>query len=108
MNPDRPTSEPRDSERTGTTLPGGPALDRTGTAPPPPGPGALGGLHTRLTDWFAAQARDLPWREPGGSAWGILVGEGMLQQTPVGRGLPGWPEWLPRGPSPPRPAARFP
>ncbi|WP_307085914.1 A/G-specific adenine glycosylase [Arthrobacter agilis] len=57
-------------------------------------------LHARITDWFADAARDLPWREPGCSPWGILVSEVMLQQTPVVRVLPVWREWLERWPSP--------
>ena len=57
-------------------------------------------LHLRLTDWFAEAARDLPWRDPGCSPWGILVSEVMLQQTPVVRVLPVWREWLDRWPSP--------
>jgi A/G-specific adenine glycosylase len=57
-------------------------------------------LHNRITDWFAGTARDLPWREPSCSPWGVLVSEIMLQQTPVVRVLPVWREWLERWPSP--------
>jgi A/G-specific adenine glycosylase len=57
-------------------------------------------LHRRLTRWYAAQARDLPWRAAGCSAWGVLVSEVMLQQTPVARVLPVWTEWLARWPTP--------
>ncbi len=53
-----------------------------------------------LTDWFAEQARDLPWRAPDCSAWGVLVSEIMLQQTPVARVEPVWHEWLARWPRP--------
>ncbi|HEY0450537.1 A/G-specific adenine glycosylase [Actinophytocola sp.] len=53
-----------------------------------------------LTDWFAEKARDLPWRDPGCSAWGVLVSEIMLQQTPVARVEPVWHEWLARWPRP--------
>jgi A/G-specific adenine glycosylase len=53
-----------------------------------------------LTDWFAEQARDLPWRAPDCSAWGVLVSEIMLQQTPVARVEPVWHEWLARWPHP--------
>ena len=35
-------------------------------------------------------ARDLPWRAPGTTPWGVLVSEVMLQQTPVVRVLPVW------------------
>ena len=50
--------------------------------------------------WFDANARDLPWRSPDASAWGILVSEVMLQQTPVQRVKPLWQEWLERWPTP--------
>jgi len=48
--------------------------------------------------WFDANARDLPWRRPGCSPWGVLVSEVMLQQTPVARVEPVWREWLARWP----------
>ena len=50
--------------------------------------------------WFEETARDLPWREPACSPWGVLVSEIMLQQTPVVRVLPVWEEWLRRWPNP--------
>ena len=53
-----------------------------------------------VTDWFAAHARDLPWRRPGFSAWGTLVSEFMLQQTQVARVVPILEEWLARWPTP--------
>jgi A/G-specific adenine glycosylase len=55
--------------------------------------------------WYAAHARDLPWRLPGTSAWSVLVSEIMLQQTPVARVLPAHAAWLARWPSPPSLAA---
>ncbi len=55
---------------------------------------------TALIDWFAASARDLPWRRPDCTAWGVLVSEIMLQQTPVARVEPIWHEWLARWPTP--------
>ncbi|MEO8556336.1 MAG: A/G-specific adenine glycosylase [Actinomycetota bacterium] len=57
-------------------------------------------LHQRILDWYADQARDLPWREPGTSPWGVLVSEVMLQQTPVVRVEPVWRQWMSRWPSP--------
>ncbi|MEV7607331.1 A/G-specific adenine glycosylase [Paenarthrobacter sp. NPDC089322] len=60
----------------------------------------LKGLHQALDTWFAESARDLPWREPGCSPWGILVSEVMLQQTPVVRVLPVWRDWMERWPTP--------
>lgn len=53
-----------------------------------------------VADWFAANARDLPWRRPECTAWGVLVSEIMLQQTPVARVEPVWHEWLARWPTP--------
>jgi A/G-specific adenine glycosylase len=50
--------------------------------------------------WYERNARDLPWRQPGVSAWAVLVSEVMLQQTPVVRVLPAWREWLARWPTP--------
>jgi len=53
--------------------------------------------------WYAAHARDLPWRDPGASPWSVLVSEIMLQQTPVARVLPAHAAWLERWPTPPPP-----
>jgi A/G-specific adenine glycosylase len=61
-----------------------------------------------LTDWFADTARDLPWRRPDCSAWGVLVSEIMLQQTPVARVEPSWHDWLARWPTPSALAAATP
>ncbi|MSS83704.1 A/G-specific adenine glycosylase [Actinomycetaceae bacterium WB03_NA08] len=54
----------------------------------------------RLISWFAENARPLPWREPNVTAWGILVSEVMLQQTPVARVEPMWHAWMRRWPTP--------
>jgi A/G-specific adenine glycosylase len=53
-----------------------------------------------LLDWFDENARDLPWRAPDRTAWGVLVSEIMLQQTPVARVEPVWRSWLARWPVP--------
>jgi len=53
-----------------------------------------------VTEWYAGAKRELPWREPGCSAWSVLVSEFMLQQTPVKRVLPLWEEWMERWPTP--------
>jgi A/G-specific adenine glycosylase len=58
------------------------------------------GLVQPLLGWYAASARDLPWRAADRTPWGVLVSEVMLQQTPVSRVLPVWREWLRRWPSP--------
>ncbi len=52
-----------------------------------------------LLEWYQRSRRELPWREPGVSAWQILVSEFMLQQTPVARVLPIWPDWVLRWPT---------
>ena len=50
--------------------------------------------------WYSENARELPWRHPECSPWGVLVSEVMLQQTPVARVLPVWLEWMRRWPTP--------
>lgn len=50
--------------------------------------------------WYRRSARDLPWRRPGVSPWGVLVSEVMLQQTQVSRVEPVFEEWLRRWPRP--------
>lgn len=53
-----------------------------------------------LASWFDEHRRALPWREPGTTAWGVLVSEVMLQQTPVARVESAWRAWLERWPTP--------
>ncbi|WP_367820823.1 MULTISPECIES: A/G-specific adenine glycosylase [unclassified Microbacterium] len=57
-----------------------------------------------LADWYRGAARDLPWRRPrfheDFGAWGTLVSEFMLQQTPVNRVIPHLEAWLDRWPTP--------
>ncbi|MGW0549797.1 A/G-specific adenine glycosylase [Streptomyces altiplanensis] len=57
-------------------------------------------LHTPVIAWFDANARDLPWRRPEAGAWGVMVSEFMLQQTPVSRVLPVYEQWMRRWPRP--------
>jgi len=57
-------------------------------------------LHAPLLEWYDAHARDLPWRRPDATPWGVLVSEFMLQQTPVARVLPAFDAWLERWPRP--------
>lgn len=57
-------------------------------------------VHQLTIAWYAEHARELPWREAECSAWGVLVSEVMLQQTPVTRVLPRWQEWMRRWPTP--------
>ncbi|PQM52252.1 A/G-specific adenine glycosylase [Mycolicibacter virginiensis] len=54
----------------------------------------------QLFSWFASAERDLPWRAGDVTPWQILVSEFMLQQTPVARVLPIWPDWVARWPTP--------
>jgi A/G-specific adenine glycosylase len=54
----------------------------------------------RTIAWFDDVARDLPWRRPECTPWGVLVSEVMLQQTPVARVEPVWHAWLERWPAP--------
>jgi A/G-specific adenine glycosylase len=54
---------------------------------------------SELLGWYDRCGRDLPWREPGVTAWQILVSEFMLQQTPVSRVLPIWRDWVARWPT---------
>ncbi|MBF4599779.1 A/G-specific adenine glycosylase [Frigoribacterium sp. VKM Ac-1396] len=53
-----------------------------------------------MNAWFRENGRDLPWRRPGFTAWGTLVSEIMLQQTPVARVVPRLERWLERWPTP--------
>jgi A/G-specific adenine glycosylase len=57
-------------------------------------------LHRPVLAWYAAHARELPWRADDRSPWGVLVSEVMLQQTPVDRVVPAWEAWLSRWPTP--------
>ena len=57
-------------------------------------------LHDRVLRWYDVHARDLPWRAPEATPWGILVSEAMLQQTPVARVLPVWLAWMETWPTP--------
>jgi A/G-specific adenine glycosylase len=51
-----------------------------------------------LLDWFAAHARQLPWRHTR-DPYAILVSEVMLQQTQVERVVPRYLAWLDRWPT---------
>lgn len=81
---------------------------------PSPSPDGLSAdtVADALVPWYRAHARDLPWRraeylaEYG--AWGVLVSETMLQQTPVTRVIPHLEAWLERWPTPAALAAATP
>lgn len=64
------------------------------------GAGADAAIGERVASWFASGHRPLPWRAPGFPAWGVLVSEFMLQQTPVARVIPRLEAWLARWPTP--------
>jgi A/G-specific adenine glycosylase len=57
------------------------------------------GLAAVASDWYADNARDLPWRRPGTTPYQVLVSEVMLQQTPVARVVPAYEEWVARWPT---------
>lgn len=67
---------------------------------------------TTLDAWYRTAARDLPWRRAEFherfGAWGTLVSEFMLQQTPVVRVIPHLEAWLARWPTPRAMAAATP
>lgn len=65
------------------------------TSPTPPEE-----LHAVVLDWYDHKARDLPWRAPEATPWGVMVSEFMLQQTPVARVLPVWERWMDEWPEP--------
>src|SRR3954453_21793624 len=66
----------------------------------PPTVGAAMTFADDAIAWFDQNARDLPWRQPTTSPWGVLVSEVMLQQTPVVRVEPAWRSWMTRCPPP--------
>ncbi|MFB7250398.1 A/G-specific adenine glycosylase [Microbacterium sp. NPDC056234] len=66
----------------------------------------------KVSEWYRSEARDLPWRRSefhdAYAAWGTLVSEFMLQQTPVSRVIPHLEAWLRRWPDPTAMAAASP
>lgn len=57
-------------------------------------------LHQPILQWYAENARELPWRGPGATPWAVMVSEFMLQQTPVARVLPVFETWMETWPGP--------
>jgi A/G-specific adenine glycosylase len=53
----------------------------------------ISAIVSELLDWFAANARDLPWRRTR-DPYAIWVSEIMLQQTQVKTVIPFWERWL--------------
>jgi A/G-specific adenine glycosylase len=66
----------------------------------------MSSLHQPVLAWYKKNKRDLPWRNT--DAWGVVVSEIMLQQTPVARVLPIYIEWMKRWPTPAALAAATP
>ena len=66
----------------------------------------MSSLHQPVLAWYKKNKRELPWRNT--DAWGVLVSEIMLQQTPVARVLPIYIEWMKRWPTPEALAAATP
>ncbi|MCR6705397.1 MAG: A/G-specific adenine glycosylase [Cellulomonas sp.] len=62
--------------------------------------GTAADLVADVVGWYDEHARDLPWRAPDRTPWGVLVSEVMLQQTPVVRVEPAWRAWMERWPTP--------
>jgi A/G-specific adenine glycosylase len=58
----------------------------------------LAELRRRVTSWYRASARDLPWRRTR-SPYAVLVSELMLQQTQVDRVVPKYRAFLRRFPT---------
>ena len=65
-------------------------------------------IQDKLIDWYAHNARQLPWRRSRVTAYQILVSEIMLQQTPASRVAPQWEAWIKRWPNPESLAAASP
>lgn len=63
-------------------------------------PGAVSRFQSDLACWFGERRRDLPWRAPNVSPWGILMSEIMLQQTTVAAVMPYWFRFMERFPTP--------
>jgi A/G-specific adenine glycosylase len=59
-----------------------------------------GALYGPLLAWYAAHARELPWRGERATPWSVMVSEFMLQQTPVSRVEPVHRQWLETWPTP--------
>jgi A/G-specific adenine glycosylase len=56
-------------------------------------------VRTRILAWYAAAARDVPWRRTT-DPWAVLVSEVMLQQTQASRVADRFPGFLARFPTP--------
>src|SRR5699024_7332556 len=57
-------------------------------------------VHRLVIDWYRANARPLPWRDPTASAWASLGSDVLSPQTPVVRVRRPWSAWMQRWPTP--------
>ena len=57
-------------------------------------------LAEQVIEWYADNARALPWRGADVDPWAVMVSEFMLQQTPVNRVLPVYEAWMAKWPAP--------
>ena len=73
---------------------------RIPVTPSLPEPARLRRLQEGVIDWYARNARDLPWRDENTGPWGVYVSEVMSHQTPVARVEPVWRQWMQRWPEP--------
>ena len=62
----------------------------------------IAALTDALLPWFAAHARNLPWRRTR-DPYAIWVSEIMLQQTQVKTVIPYWERWMQALPAPLKP-----
>ncbi|AZA10680.1 HhH-GPD family protein [Corynebacterium gerontici] len=53
-----------------------------------------------VINWYRSNAREIVWRTPETSPWGVLLSEVMSQQTQVARVEPRWLEWMQQWPDP--------
>lgn len=82
-------------------------MPRTAKSPPSPAPEFekptfdRADFARRLTKWFRAEQRDLPWRRPENARdpYRVLVSEFMLQQTTVAAVIPYYERFLDRFPT---------
>ena len=78
--------------------PAGTAEGNSSPAPIQLDPAELDAVRSALLDWFAANARDLPWRRTR-DPYRILVSEVMLQQIQVARAIPFYHAFIERFPT---------
>lgn len=93
-------SGPKPAPRSAEDFRCGRCADSPKQSEPTVSPRTAAAVTEAVTAWFGEQARDLPWRRPDCTPWGVMVSEFMLQQTPVVRVLDPWRQWVTRWPTP--------